>query len=190
MPSLLDLFEIFCTSAPRFVPAPSSILPSQERLLRFFPLSERAASRFPAWTMPTALRRPPPPPGPSGPASAPGLETRSLRTASGALRDGCSPSRPLSSASPFQQHSSLQYLQWSISFLLIKTFFHSQFLLKQTPSFPLTSLLLESIGFLWTQLSSLKFLFPPCHQNDFSEVSNNAHVSNTWHFPSLSYLVF
>ena len=70
MPSLLDLFEIFCTSAPRFVPAPSSILPSQERLLRFLPRAEgsRGSAQPPASQHErcgTAARRPrprPPPP--------------------------------------------------------------------------------------------------------------------------------
>ena len=76
MPSLLDLFEIFCTSAPRFVPAPSSILPSQERLLRFFPLSERTASRFPAWT----VRNRPPPPSPSARSFRPRLSARAGNT--------------------------------------------------------------------------------------------------------------
>lgn len=56
------------------------------------------------------------PPSPAarsfGPASAPGLEAPSLRTVSGAWRDGRSVHDP---ASPFQQHSSLQYLT-TISF--------------------------------------------------------------------------
>lgn len=115
MPRLQDLFEV-CTSAPRFLPASSSsILPSQERLLRCLlraeKLSGRTASRFPAQRCGTALSR------------CPVLRRRLSARAGGAIlahsirsvaRWAFRP-RPLSSASPFQQHSSRQYLT-TISF--------------------------------------------------------------------------